>query len=98
MIGEKHMFTYFKENDFPSDTIMYGDNSEWRVLGYDKIAITTNHFISNVLLVDSLNYNLLSVSQLYEMSYNCLFTNKGVTVFRRYDDSYSFSGILKGKL
>jgi hypothetical protein len=27
-----------------------------------------------------------------------LFTNKGVTVFRRCDTSYAFSGILKGKL
>jgi hypothetical protein len=32
------------------------------------------------------------------MGYNCLFTNKGVTVFRRSDGSYTFSGILRGKL
>jgi hypothetical protein len=32
------------------------------------------------------------------MGYNCLFTSKGVTVFRRCDGSYAFSGILKGKL
>jgi hypothetical protein len=32
------------------------------------------------------------------MDYNCLFTNKGVTVFRRSDGSYAFSGILKEKL
>jgi hypothetical protein len=62
------------------------------------IAITTDHFIYKVLLIDSLDYNLLSVSQLYEMGYNCFFTNKGVTVFRRCDGSYAFSGILKGKL
>jgi hypothetical protein len=98
MTGEKHMFTSFEENDCPSDTIMFGDNSEGKILGYGKINITTDHSISKVLLVDSLNYNVLSMSQLYEMSYNCLFTNKGVTVFRRSDDSYAFSGILKGKL
>jgi hypothetical protein len=95
---EKHMFTSFEENDCPSDTIMFGDNSEGKVLGYGKIAITTDHSISKVLLVDSLDYNLLSVSQLCEMGYNCLFTNKGVTIFRRSDGSYAFSGILKGKL
>jgi hypothetical protein len=54
--------------------------------------------ISKVLLVDSLDYNLLSVSQLCEMGNNYLFTNKGVTIFRRCDGSYAFSGILKGKL
>jgi transposase InsO family protein len=32
------------------------------------------------------------------MGYNCLFTNKGVTIFRRSDSSYAFSGILRGKL
>jgi hypothetical protein len=92
------MFTSFEENNCPSDTIIFGDNSEENVLGYDKIAITTDHSISKVLLVDSLDYNLLSVSQLCEIGYNCLFTNKGVTVFRRSDCSYAFGGILKGKL
>jgi hypothetical protein len=38
------------------------------------------------------------MSQLCEMGYNFLFTNKGVTVFRSCDGSYDFSGILKGKL
>jgi hypothetical protein len=32
------------------------------------------------------------------MGYNRLFINKGVTVFRRNDGSYTFSGILRGKL
>jgi hypothetical protein len=43
-------------------------------------------------------YNLLSVSQLRYMGYNCLFTNKGVTIFKKCDGFYAFSGILKGKL
>jgi hypothetical protein len=98
MTGEKHMFTSFEENNFPSDTIMFGDNSEEKVLGYDKIAITTDHSILKVLLVNSLDYILLSMSQLCKMDYNCLFTNQGVTVFRRCDGSYAFSAILKGKL
>jgi hypothetical protein len=62
MAEEKNMFTSFEENDCPSDTIMFGDNSEGRVLGYGKIAITTDYSISKVLLIDFLNYNLLSVS------------------------------------
>jgi hypothetical protein len=98
MTGEKEIFTSFKENDCPSDTIMFGDNSEGKVLGYNKIAITIDHSISMVLLVESLGYNLLSISQLCEIDYNCLFTNKGVTVFRRSDGSYAFCGILRGKL
>jgi hypothetical protein len=34
-----------------------------------KIAISPDHSISNVFLVDSLYYNLLSVSQLCKMGY-----------------------------
>jgi hypothetical protein len=48
MTGEKHMFTSFEENDCPSDTIIFGDNCEGMVLGYGKIAITTDHSISKV--------------------------------------------------
>jgi hypothetical protein len=54
MTGEKHMFTSFEENDCPSDTNIFGDNSEGNVLGYDKFVITTDHSISKVLLVDPL--------------------------------------------
>jgi transposase InsO family protein len=48
--------------------------------------------------LDSLYYNLLSVSQLCKMGYNCLFTDIGVTVFRRSDDSIAFKGMLDGQL
>jgi hypothetical protein len=53
---------------------------------------------SNVFLVESLGYNLLSVSQLCHMGYNCLFTNVDVSVFRRTDGSLAFKGVLDGKL
>jgi hypothetical protein len=32
------------------------------------------------------------------MGYNCLFTDKGVTVFRRSDGSFGFESVLRGKL
>jgi hypothetical protein len=97
MTGEKKMFTSFKKNNTTSDSITFGDSSQDKVLGDGKIAITTEHSISKVL-VESLDYNLLSVSQLYKMGYNCLFNNKGVTVFSRSDGSFTFKGVLRGKL
>jgi hypothetical protein len=97
MTGRSTCSHYLKRM-ISSDTIMFGDNSEGNVLGYGKIVITTDHSISKVLFVDSLEYNLLSMSQLCEIGYNYLFTNKGVTVFRRSDGSYDFSGILKANL
>jgi hypothetical protein len=68
------------------------------VKGLGKIPISPDHSISNVFLVDSLDYNLLSVSQLCKMVYNCLFTDIGVTVIRRSDDSIAFKGVLDGQL
>ena len=63
-----------------------------------RIAITSEHSISNVFLVESLGYNLLSVKQLCNMGYNCLFTNIDVYVFRRSDGSLAFKGVLDDKL
>jgi hypothetical protein len=94
MRGEKRMFSSYEKNDDPQRAITFGDGNQR--LG--KIAISPDHSISNVSLVDSLDYDLLSVSQLCKMGYNCLFTDIGVTVFRRSDDSIAFKGVLEGQL
>jgi hypothetical protein len=92
MTRERRMFITFEKNECESDCITFGDNSQGQVLGFGKIAITTEYSISKVL-VESLDYNLLSVSQLCEMGYNYLFTNKGVIAFRRSDASFAFKGV-----
>ena len=92
------MFSSYAQMEGPSENIVFRDNSKGEVLGVGKISITQDHSISNVLHVDSLSYNLLSVSQLCEMGYDCHFTDKGVTTIRREDSSIAFTGRLKGKL
>nr|AAM08642.1 Putative copia-type pol polyprotein [Oryza sativa Japonica Group] len=82
----------------PQDNIVFGDDGKGKVMGLGKIAISNDLSIANVLLVKSLNYNLLSVSQLCSMGYNCLFTDVDVTVYRRNDSSVVFKDVLKGKL
>ena len=69
-----------------------------KVVGLGKIALAHDNSITNVYLLETVGYNLLSVSQLCGMGYNCLFTNKGVTVFRRDNSSIAFMGQLKGKV
>jgi hypothetical protein len=98
MTGEKKMFTSYVKNKDSQDTIIFGDGNQDKVKGLGKIAITSEHSISNVFLVESLGYNLLSVSQLCNMGYNCLFTNVDVSVFRRCDGSLPFKGVLDDKL
>jgi hypothetical protein len=48
--------------------------------------------------VESLGYNLLSISQLCHMGYNCLVTNTDVSIFKRSDGSLAFKGVLGAKL
>jgi hypothetical protein len=98
MTGERSMFSSYSPTTNSNDNIVFGDNSKGEVIGLGKVAISLDHSISNVLHVDSLSYNLLSVSQLCEMGYNCLFTDKGVEVFKREDASIVFTGRLKNKL
>ena len=92
------MFTSYVKNKDSQDSIIFGDGNQGKVKGLGKIAISNEHSISNVFLVESLGYNLLSVSQLCNMGYNCLFTNVDVSVFRRSDGSLAFKGVLDGKL
>jgi hypothetical protein len=98
MTGEKRRFSSYEKNEDPQRTITVGDGNQGLVKSLGKIAISPNHFNSNVFLVDSLDYSLLSVSQLCKMGYNCLFIDVGVTVFRRSDDSIDFKGVLDGQL
>jgi hypothetical protein len=88
----------YEKNDDPQRAITFGVGNQGLVKGLGKIAISPDHSISNIFLVYSLDYNLLSVSQLCKMGYNCLFTDIGVTVFRRSDDSIAFKGVLDGQL
>jgi hypothetical protein len=96
--GERRILTFFEKNDCPSDCITFGGNIQGKVLEFGNISIITKHSIFKVLIVESLDYNLWYVSQLCEMRYNCLFTNKVVTVFRRSNDSFAFKGVFRGKL
>jgi hypothetical protein len=98
MIGDKRTFSSYEKNEDPQRAITFGDGNQGLVNGLGKIAISTDHSISNIFLVDSLDYNLLSVSQLCKIGYNCLFTDIGVTVFRRSGDSIAFKGVLEGQL
>jgi hypothetical protein len=52
------MFSYYEKNEDPQRAITFGDGNQGLVKGLGKIAISADHSISNVFLVDSLDYNL----------------------------------------
>ena len=51
----------------------FGDNGKDKVKGLGKISISNGLSISNVLLVESLNFNLLSIAQLCDLDFKCMF-------------------------
>jgi hypothetical protein len=70
--GEKDVLLLREKRRSPKSYHIRG----WKSRFGGKFAISPDHSISNVFLVDSLDYNLLSVSQLCKMGYNCLFTRR----------------------
>ena len=63
MTDDPRIFNSINENKSNGiDSITFDDNG--KVKGLGKIAISNDLSISNVLLVESLNFNLLSVAQL----------------------------------
>ena len=77
------MFRELAENDSPRKYVTFGDNSKGKVVGLGKVAISHYSSIQNVMLVESLGYNLLSVSRLADFGFNVLFTEVDCQVFRR---------------
>jgi hypothetical protein len=59
MAGEKRMFSSYEKNEDLQRAITFGDGNQGLVKGLGKTAISPDHSISNVFLVDSLEYNLL---------------------------------------
>ena len=91
------MFTTF-ENVKGSDKITFGDNSKGKVIGLGKIAISNDLSITNVSLVESLNFNLLSVSQICDLGLICSFSQDGVSILSEKDNSLVFKGFRMGNL
>jgi hypothetical protein len=95
--GEEDVHLLRQEQGFPGyDHLWRWEPRQGKRLGQDSHHQQALHI--KRILVESLGYNLLSVSQLCHMGYNCLFTNVDVSVFRRSDGSLAFKGVLDDKL
>ena len=53
--------------------VTFGDNTKGKILGIGNIGTTSSPIIENILLVDSLKYNLLSIGQLCDKGYWVIF-------------------------
>ena len=80
MTGDPKMFSSLDDNVVGYSDIIFGDNSRGKAKGIGTIAISSDHSFSKVLLVDSLKFNLLSVTQLCDFGYKCSFTKDNIVV------------------
>jgi hypothetical protein len=97
MTGERNMFQSLQLTQ-ESQEIVFGDSGNGEVIGIGNIPISEHQSPSNVLLIDSLGCNLLSVSQLCEMGFDCMFTNVIVKILGREDSFVAYISQLISKL
>ena len=59
MTGNTRMFESINDNHSGFDSITFGNNKKGKVISLEKISTSNDMSISNVLLVKSLDFNLL---------------------------------------
>ena len=64
MIGYVNMFTSLDEDVGNHEHVTFDDNLKEKVVNLGMVAITKDVSISNVLFVESVSFNLLSIAQL----------------------------------
>ena len=70
--------------------VTFDDNDKGKIIGIGKIQITPTIFIDNIMLVDNLKHNLLSISQLYDKRFKVIFKLSSYIVTSLLDDSIKF--------
>jgi hypothetical protein len=80
MTDERKIFSHLDEDISDFGNITFGDYSKGGVKGIGEVPISKVYNLSNILLVDSLNFNLLSIAQLYGNGYKFTFTSNDFEV------------------
>ena len=61
MTGDKSKFYLLTESD--GGKVTFGGNSKGKIIGSQKIGKNLSSYIDDVMLIEGLTYNLLSISQ-----------------------------------
>ena len=60
--------------------VNYGNNNKGKILGIGNVGHSSTLLIENVLFVEGLKYNLLSISQLADKGFNVSFTQESCLI------------------
>jgi len=64
-------------------TVTFGDDSKRKIIGIGNIKIGSSPLIENVILVDGLKHNLLSISQLCDRGFKVIFDDLACNILDR---------------
>ena len=72
--------------------VTFGDNGKGKIIGIGNIGITPSKYIENILLVDGLKHNLLSISQFCDKGYKVIFESSVCIVTSPINEGIKFVG------
>src|ERR1041385_5548745 len=98
MTGDKDLFTKNKLTESSQRYITFGDNNKGKVLALGKVAISKDKHIDKVMLVQSLGYNLMSISKICDMGMLVLFSASRCVFFSQDEYTFAFEGYRQGDL
>ena len=72
--------------------VTFRDNNKGKIIGIGNIDITPSKSIENILLIDGLKHNLLSISRLCDKGFKVIFKSFVCIVASPNDDGMRFIG------
>ena len=73
-------------------TVTFRDDSKGKIIGIGNIKIGSSPLIENVVLLDDLRHNFLSISQLYDRDFNVVFDDVACNILDRQTNTCVLSG------
>ena len=96
MTGRRHMFQSLELK--PGGHVGFGGNQRGKIIGSGTVGNGNLPSINNVLLVDGLMHNLLSISQLSDNGYDIIFNQKSCKAVSQKDGTILFNGKRKNNI
>ena len=98
MTGDKNLLMDSPLTPSHLKHIIFADKGKSQVLGLGKVAISKDRHMDKVMLVESLGYNLMSVSMLCDLDMVVVFGKYRCVVIMEADNSKVFEGFRRGDL
>ena len=90
MTGDKTKFCLLTESE--GGQVTFGENSKGKIIDSEKVGKNISSCIDDVMLVEGLSYNLLSISQLCDKGHKVLFDTKVCTILQPNSEVAKFTG------